>query len=262
MKRLSTTATRRQCTESVVAAIPLGRAARQSEAVQRLASTPLPRARLPMTHLRASLRARHDGGLMAPKGTTQRVSDGGAVDLDDAKQAWADAARPVLKRVAGSYNLYIEHKDLAESVQQDTGITTGVLVHHWIGSVPAPVARHRRAPDEPMLSSLCVRTDGTVGSDYRDAVLERERVRPSGSRPARRRGTPRVYRYFARICPLRWKADADATAQGEAESGGAPARARRPEAMPDLLHRSGGLRGVRDLWRVTATQRASLPSRR
>ena len=72
---------------------------------------------------------------MAPKGTTQRVSDGDPVDIEDAKQAWADAARPVLERVASSYNQYIENKDLAESVQQDSGITTGVLVHHWIGSV-------------------------------------------------------------------------------------------------------------------------------
>jgi hypothetical protein len=138
---------------------------------------------------------------MAPKGTTQRVSDGGAVDLDDAKQAWAEAARPVLERVAGSYNLYIEHKDLAESVQQDTGITTGVLVHHWIGSVLGAVARDRRAPDEPMLSSLCVRTDGTVGSDYGESVLEREGAVPADLDLHAAEERLACYRYFGADLP-------------------------------------------------------------
>ena len=188
---------------------------------------------------------------MAPKGTTQRVSDGEPVDFDDAKQAWADAARPVLERVAGTYNLYIEYKDLAETVQQDSGITTGVLVHHWIGSVLGAVARERRAPDEPMLTSLCVRADGTIGAGYGESVLEREGAVPDGSRPARRRGTPRLLPVLRRG-PARewWRADADATAQDQAKPSAAPARACSAEAMPDLLHRGGGVRGVRDLRRV------------
>ena len=129
---------------------------------------------------------------MAPKGTTQRVSDGEPVDFDDAKQAWADAARPVLERVAGTYNLYIEYKDLAESVQQDTGITTGVLVHHWIGSVLGAVARERRAPDEPMLI-LAVRACRRHDRCGLRGVSPRARgCRPRGPRSARRHGTPRV----------------------------------------------------------------------
>ena len=129
---------------------------------------------------------------MAPKGTTQRVSDGDPVDFADAKQAWADAARPVLERVAGTYNLYIEYKDLAESVQQDTGITTGVLVHHWIGSV---------------LSAVAARASGARRADALRAVRARRRhdrcglrgvsarargCRPRGPRSACRHGTPRV----------------------------------------------------------------------
>ena len=129
---------------------------------------------------------------MAPKGTTQRVSDGDPVDFADAKQAWADAARPVLERVAGTYNLYIEYKDLAESVQQDTGITTGVLVHHWIGSVLSAVARERRAPDEPMLSSLCVRCRRHGRFGLRGVSPRARGCHPRRSRSARRHGTPRV----------------------------------------------------------------------
>ena len=138
---------------------------------------------------------------MAPKGTTQRVSDGDPVDFADAKQAWADAARPVLERVAGTYNLYIEYKDLAESVQQDTGITTGVLVHHWIGSVLGTVARERRAPDEPMLTALCVRADGTVGSGYGEAVLEREGVVPPDLDLHAASERLACYRYFGAELP-------------------------------------------------------------
>ena len=138
---------------------------------------------------------------MAPKGTTQRVSDGGPVDFNDAKQAWADAARPVLERVAGTYNLYIEYKDLAETVQQDSGITTGVLVHHWIGSVLGAVARERRAPDEPMLTALCVRADGTIGASYGEAVLEREGAVPADLDLHAATERLACYRYFGAELP-------------------------------------------------------------
>jgi hypothetical protein len=54
-----------------------------------------------------------------------------------------------------------------------------VPFRHWIGKVLGSVARDRRAPDEPMLTSLCVHADGTVGSGYGEAVLEREGATPS-----------------------------------------------------------------------------------
>ena len=138
---------------------------------------------------------------MAPKGTTQRVADGDPVDFEDAKQAWAEAARPVLERVAGSYNQYIENKELAESVQQDSGITTGVLTHHWIGSVLGAVARDRRAPDEPMLISLCVRADGTIGAGYGEAILEREGVVPADLDLHAAEERLACYRYFGAALP-------------------------------------------------------------
>ena len=125
---------------------------------------------------------------MAPKGTTQRVSDGDPVDFTDAKQAWAYAARPVLERVAGTYNLYIEYKDLAETVQQDSGITTGVLVHHWIGSVLGAVARERRAP-------------GTIGAGYGEAVLEREGAVPEDLDLHAATERLACYRYFGANLP-------------------------------------------------------------
>ena len=68
-------------------------------------------------------------------GTTRRVSDGSVVDFKAAQRAWAAAARPVLERVARTYNQYIVYQDLAEAVQEESGITTGVPFRHWIGSV-------------------------------------------------------------------------------------------------------------------------------
>ena len=111
--------------------------------------------------------------------TTRRVSDGTVVDFKAAQRDWANAARPVLERVARTYNQYIVYQDLAEAAQEESGITTGVPFRHWIGSVLGAVARDRRAPDEPMLTSLCVHADGTVGPGYGEAVLEREGVVPA-----------------------------------------------------------------------------------
>jgi hypothetical protein len=106
-------------------------------------------------------------------GTTRRVSDGSLVDFKAAQRAWATSARPVLERVARTYNEYIVYQDLAEAVQEESGITIGVPFRHWIGSVLGAVARDQRAPDEPMLTCLCVHADGTVGSGYGEAVFER-----------------------------------------------------------------------------------------
>ena len=158
----------------------------------------------------------------------------------------------MLERVAGTYNLYIEYKDLAETVQQDSGITTGVLVHHWIGSVLGAVARERRAPDEPMLSSLCVRADGTIGAGYGESVLEREGAVPEDLDLHAAAERLACYRYFGANLPENGGAPTlTATAQDQAKPSAAPARACSAAAMPDLLHRGGGVRRVRDLRRVT-----------
>lgn len=103
---------------------------------------------------------------------TYRVSDGSRVEFAAAVAAWTAAAVPVLERVARTYHATISYKELGEEVQQVTGIRTRVLLMNWIGQVLGGVSRisHRRG--QPMLSALCVHSDGTVGEGYGQAILD------------------------------------------------------------------------------------------
>ena len=113
-------------------------------------------------------------GIVTGMGTpgTYRVSDGSRVEFAAALAAWTAAAVPVLERVARTYHATISYKDLGEEVQNVTGIRTRVLLMNWIGQVLGGVSRisHRRG--QPMLSALCVHSDGTVGEGYGQAILD------------------------------------------------------------------------------------------
>jgi len=117
-------------------------------------------------------------------GTTRREDDGTEVPWPEAVAAWAAAARPVLERAATQYNAFLTYQQLAEAVQDDTGITTGVPFRHWIGGVLGTVAAMEQ-PDEPILTSLVVRADGSVG----DGLRSRSR-RVVGSSPTTSTSTP------------------------------------------------------------------------
>ena len=56
----------------------------------------------------------------------------------------------MLERVASTYGAYITYADLAEAVQEASGIRTGSAFRNWIGKVLGSVARHPDRPDEPM----------------------------------------------------------------------------------------------------------------
>lgn len=86
--------------------------------------------------------------------------------------AWTAAAVPVLERVARTYNATISYKDLGEEVQLDTGIRTRVLLMNGIGQVLGGVSRISYRRGQPMLSALCVHSDGTVGEGYGQAILD------------------------------------------------------------------------------------------
>lgn len=103
---------------------------------------------------------------------TYRVSDESPVDFATAIEAWTTAARTALERAARKYRATISYKDLAEEVQERSGIRTLMLPWHWIGRVLGGVARECHAGGEPLLSALCVHADGTVGVGYGKAIAE------------------------------------------------------------------------------------------
>ena len=105
--------------------------------------------------------------------------DASEVGRESARAAWAEAARPVLLETAGRYRRTITYKQLAAAVQEATGITTTQPMHQWIGDVLGRVTDECQARGEPLLSSLCVSIQGSVGQGYADAVEHARGSRPT-----------------------------------------------------------------------------------
>ena len=55
--------------------------------------------------------------------------------VEEARAAWVTAARPVLIEAARSYRSVVTHKELAEAVQEHSGIHTEQRVHYWIDEI-------------------------------------------------------------------------------------------------------------------------------
>ena len=83
-----------------------------------------------------------------------------------------DGGRSGAQRVARTYNATISYKELGGEVQYVTGIHTRVLLMNWIGQVLGGASRISRLRGQPMLSALCVHSDGMVGEGYGQAILE------------------------------------------------------------------------------------------
>lgn len=93
-------------------------------------------------------------------------------DAQDARERWAEEAYSVLVDVARTYHAVITYKELAEVIQERSGIRTQVLLHNWIGPVLGRVVREAHRRGDPPLTALVVHTDdGMVGVGYKE-VLE------------------------------------------------------------------------------------------
>ena len=97
---------------------------------------------------------------------TYRVADGSRVAFPDALAVWVPLARRELIATAGKYHAVVTYLELSERVQEQSGVRTRSLLTNWIGKLLEEVARRAAAGDEPPLTSLCVRQDGTIGPGY------------------------------------------------------------------------------------------------
>jgi hypothetical protein len=104
--------------------------------------------------------------------STYREIDSSPIEMEQALQEWAVAARPELERVAHSYGEVVSYRELAEAVQRSTGIRTRKLMHHWIGDVLGRVSAECHARGEPLLAALCVQKDGAIGDGYGVALVK------------------------------------------------------------------------------------------
>jgi hypothetical protein len=102
-----------------------------------------------------------------------------AVTFDDAVSMWALAARDALLETAAEYHAVLTYPELGEKVQVATGVRTTKSVFQWVDDVLARVTAECAARDEPLLSALCVRADGSVGPGYARAVVAATGRRPT-----------------------------------------------------------------------------------
>jgi hypothetical protein len=129
-------------------------------------------------------------------------STGKPVGMQDARSAWVPIARESLLRTAETYNAFITYKDLAEEVQNKSGIRTNQLVHYWIGKVLGVVSNDCYRSSEPLLSSLCVHQDGSVGAGYGAAFDETYGgARPADMDLAAAEERLKCYRHFGATMP-------------------------------------------------------------
>jgi hypothetical protein len=85
----------------------------------------------------------------------------------------------VLLEAAGRYRALVTYKQLTAAVQQSSGITTTQPMHQWLGDVLGRVTDDCQSRGEPLLSSLCVTVQGSVGQGYADAVEHARGTRPT-----------------------------------------------------------------------------------
>ncbi|MFF0545683.1 hypothetical protein ACWEVD_25005 [Nocardia thailandica] len=99
--------------------------------------------------------------------TTWRDADGAAVGFTEARAAWVEAAHELLVETAGRFNNFVVNTDLAEQIQERSGIRTRVKWQHWLSVVLDRVTERCHRDNEPPLSALCVRKNQTIGTGYR-----------------------------------------------------------------------------------------------
>src|SRR5436305_12280281 len=90
--------------------------------------------------------------------------------MADAKAVWVPLAREALVRTAHEYHRLIKYGELAEEIQQRSGIRTKQLVHYCIGDILGQVATDCHERQEPLLSALCVQQNGSIGDGYAVAL--------------------------------------------------------------------------------------------
>lgn len=127
------------------------------------------------------------------------------VSKAEAEEAWAAAAYPVLEEVASRYGSVVYYKEVAERIQDLSGIRTTMLLSNWIGRVLGKVLHRTADEGKPPLTALVVRAeDGGVGDGY-DESLVRYRGRPATSREERERFAAEdrldCYRRYAKDVP-------------------------------------------------------------
>ncbi|GAA4487327.1 hypothetical protein GCM10023094_45480 [Rhodococcus olei] len=119
--------------------------------------------------------------------------------MTDTQEIWSAEARRVLIEIAGSYQRTVSYQELADAIQERSGVRTRNLLQNWIGKTLSRVGAECSVRGEPLLSSLCVSVNGTVGDGYAKAVRATYGLVPADLEQHAAEERLRCYRYFGAI---------------------------------------------------------------
>ncbi len=119
--------------------------------------------------------------------------------MSDTQTIWSAEARLVLIEAAGSYQRTVTYRELADAIQERTGVRTRNLLQNWIGKTLSRVGADCSERNEPLLSALCVSVNGTVGEGYAKAVGTTYGIVPDDLEQHAADERLRCYRHFGAI---------------------------------------------------------------
>ena len=168
------------------------------------------------------------------------------------------AARDVLLETARRYHAVITSKELAAAVMSLSKIHTRRPSHYWIGDVLGRVSADCAERGEPLLSSLCVNAEGSVGAAYGPAVVAARGSLPGDADDHAARERLECHRKLRRRPPHgRWLLGPHPETERIAEPGASRGGGREDAApVPEVPHRSARDRVLR-LLRLTCDSRGT-----
>ena len=199
------------------------------------------------------------GGETWETGEYTDVADAG---VEAAQEAWVQAAREALVDTAKSYQALVTTKELGALVLSRTRIRTSQQTHHWVADILRLVARDCAGRDEPILSSLTVNANGTVGSWYAEAIRELRGEAPADADQHAAHERLACYLHFGANVPsdggeavltpqLRARRERATSAARAADSAGVP--------LPGPPRRAPGHRHLRGLRVSTSARHSDAP---
>ena len=92
--------------------------------------------------------------------------EGEILSKEEAEQRWIPTGRAILVEIASSSEQMISYSLFSARLQRESGVRTTKPLPQWIGSVLDGIGRECSKRNQPLLSALCVRKDGTIGPGF------------------------------------------------------------------------------------------------
>ncbi|WP_010202154.1 hypothetical protein [Salinibacterium sp. PAMC 21357] len=94
------------------------------------------------------------------------TTDGRSMSNSEAFKVWGPVARQTLIEAASTFGGWITYTELADAIQNRTGVIAKQQLNYWIGGLLEEVSEDAARDGEPRLTSLCLHADESIGDGY------------------------------------------------------------------------------------------------